>query len=246
MTRLTPLVLSLFPGADLFGRAFEAEGFCVVRGPDVLWGGDVRDFRAPPGRFDGIIGGPPCQTFSSAAFTGTGAVNLIPEFLRIVEEAQPTWAVMENVPGVEAHAPAWEYTRLSDWDCGGNTQRTRLFYFYGLPPAPAPEARPGRGEYSVIATNWKRRTPRQRFVGHEELSAQDAARLQGFPEFANDMRAAWPAELSRRAHQVMCVHLLGNGVPLAMGRYVAQHVRACLEGRYSPVAGLPLFTEAGL
>lgn len=40
------LVLSLFPGADLFGMAFEAEGFCVVTGPDVMFGRDIRDFHA--------------------------------------------------------------------------------------------------------------------------------------------------------------------------------------------------------
>lgn len=35
------LVLSLFPGIGLLDMAFEEEGFCVVRGPDLLWGGDV-------------------------------------------------------------------------------------------------------------------------------------------------------------------------------------------------------------
>ncbi len=35
---MTQLVLSVFPGIDLLGRGFEAEGFCVVRGPDLLWG----------------------------------------------------------------------------------------------------------------------------------------------------------------------------------------------------------------
>jgi DNA (cytosine-5)-methyltransferase 1 len=55
------LVLSLFPGIGLLDRAFKAEGFTVVLGPDVLWGGDIREFRPPAGRFDGIIGGPPCR-----------------------------------------------------------------------------------------------------------------------------------------------------------------------------------------
>jgi hypothetical protein len=35
----------------------EQEGFCVVKGPDVLWGGDIRRFHPLAGRFDGIIGG---------------------------------------------------------------------------------------------------------------------------------------------------------------------------------------------
>ena len=34
-------MLSLFPGIGLLDMAFEEEGFCVVRGPDLLWGGDI-------------------------------------------------------------------------------------------------------------------------------------------------------------------------------------------------------------
>jgi len=54
------LVLSLFPGIGLLDSAFEEVGFCVVRGPDLLWGGDIVRFHPPAGRFDGVIGGPPC------------------------------------------------------------------------------------------------------------------------------------------------------------------------------------------
>ncbi|KKL97808.1 hypothetical protein LCGC14_1830760, partial [marine sediment metagenome] len=61
------MILSLFPGIGLLDRAFEEEGWCVVRGPDVLWGGDVRRFHPPVGRFDGVIGGPPRPTFSRLA-----------------------------------------------------------------------------------------------------------------------------------------------------------------------------------
>lgn len=102
---MNSLVLELFPGISLFGRAFEEAGFCVVRGPDVLWGGDIRAFRPHAGRFDGIIGGPPCQRFSRLANLvehrygpDSLADNLIPEFERVVSEAQPSWFVMENVP----------------------------------------------------------------------------------------------------------------------------------------------------
>ena len=63
------LVLSLFPGIDLLGRGFEDTGFCVVRGPDRLWGGDIRRFFPIPGKFNGIIAGSPCQDFSSARRT---------------------------------------------------------------------------------------------------------------------------------------------------------------------------------
>jgi DNA (cytosine-5)-methyltransferase 1 len=99
-----PLVLSIFPGIDLLGMAFELEGFCVVRGPDVLWGGDIRRFHPPAGVFAGVIGGPPCQAFSRLAIMvrhngyEPKFGNLIPEFERCVGEAAPMWFLMENVP----------------------------------------------------------------------------------------------------------------------------------------------------
>jgi DNA (cytosine-5)-methyltransferase 1 len=97
------MILSLFPGLGLLDMAFESEGFCVVRGPDVIWGGDIRRFHPPAGVFAGIIGGPPCQSFSSLAHLvrANGHEpkfgNLIPEFERCVLEAQPAWFLMENV-----------------------------------------------------------------------------------------------------------------------------------------------------
>lgn len=48
------MILSLFPGIDLLGRAFEEVGYQVVRGPDWLWGGDCRSFHPQPGIFEGI------------------------------------------------------------------------------------------------------------------------------------------------------------------------------------------------
>lgn len=35
---MTDVLLSVFPGVDLLGMAFELEGYCVVRGPDLVWG----------------------------------------------------------------------------------------------------------------------------------------------------------------------------------------------------------------
>jgi DNA (cytosine-5)-methyltransferase 1 len=98
------VILSLFPGIGLLDMAFEQEGFCVVRGPDVLWGGDIRSFHPPAGVFDGVLGGPPCQAFSRLAVMvrhngyEPKFGNLIPEFERCVAEAQPCWFLMENVP----------------------------------------------------------------------------------------------------------------------------------------------------
>jgi len=98
---MNQLVLSLFPGIGLLDMAFEEEGFAVVRGPDVLWGGDIRRFHPPAGKFDGAIGGPPCQAFSEATGINQGRMepreNLIPEFERCVAESLPMWFLMENV-----------------------------------------------------------------------------------------------------------------------------------------------------
>jgi DNA (cytosine-5)-methyltransferase 1 len=139
-----PLVLSLFPGIGLLDMAFEQEGFCIVRGPDLLWGGDIKRFHPPTGKFDGVIGGPPCQMFSplSNLVRARGYEprfgNLIPEFERCVQAAQPSWFVMEEVP--QAPAPVvYPYavraftfcnSALDDGDgFGGEQERVRRFSF---------------------------------------------------------------------------------------------------------------------
>lgn len=104
------MILSCFPGVGLLDMAFEQEGFCVVRGPDVIFGGDIRLFHPPAGKFDGVIGGPPCQAFSQLRHLvkANGCTpkfgNLIPEFERCVLDAAPLWFLMENVP--QAPTPA--------------------------------------------------------------------------------------------------------------------------------------------
>ncbi len=61
------LVLSLFPGIGLLDRAFEEEGFCVVRGPDLLWGGEIRRFHPPRPAAHGPRGRPSGQSGNSNA-----------------------------------------------------------------------------------------------------------------------------------------------------------------------------------
>ncbi len=149
------LVLSLFPGLGLLDRAFEEAGFCVARGPDVLWGGDIRAFHAPPGVFDGLIGGPPCQTFSSLAnlVRANGHEprfgNLIPEFERCVAEAQPRWFLMENVPA--APVPAVNSYGMTDFvicnsaiggeDGFGQEQERKRRFSFGVRGRQAPDLR---------------------------------------------------------------------------------------------------------
>lgn len=151
------LVLSLFPGIGLLDMAFEAEGFCVVAGPDVCWGRDIRNFHPPSDRFDGVVGGPPCQPFSPLVhlIRANGYEpkhgNLIPEYERVVAEAAPQWFVMEEspfapVPAVPGYAVSDFVLDNSTLDAGvgmGLPQMRKRRFSFGL-----------RGERAVDLRRW--------------------------------------------------------------------------------------------
>jgi len=218
--RSARLVLSLFPGIDLFGRGFELEGFCIVRGPDTLWGGDVRRFHAPEGRFEGIIGGSPCQDFSRARRTpptGEG-VELLGEFLRIVGEAAPDWFLLENVPSVPTikHA-AYRMQRLDvrGSEVGIAQRRLRHFQFgsrLGLSLC-FPRPRLDKGNETTAMASEGRRKGRR--------SWEKFCELQGLPpDF--DLPGFTIAEKYKA---------VGNGVPVPMARRLAGAIR---DGLRSP------------
>lgn len=240
------LILSLFPGADLLGRAFVALGACVVQAGDIMQGHDIREFHALPGRFDGIIGGPPCQIFSKlTALNGTLAENMIPDFLRVVEEARPRWAVMENVPTARKHGPEWDRVLLSDWDCGGLTQRKRLFWFYGMTAPDQPSRREGKGAWAVMASSWKGRTGKKNGGTkgvHRILQPQEAARLQGYPGLEAVIMRHQPGGVSESGRRCLAIHMLGNGVPRAMAAYVAHYI-ANSQINFASGRGLVHFTQ---
>ena len=127
------LVLSLFPGIDLLGRGFTAAGFCVVKGPDIMWDEKIEDFVGATG-FAGVIGGPPCVNYSDAnrnRNTDEGD-RLVRHFLRIVQECDPTWWVMENVRNVpDVKLQGYQVQRLDVIDIafGGTQRRLRHIQF---------------------------------------------------------------------------------------------------------------------
>ena len=150
-----PLILSIFPGGGLLDYAFEAEGFTIVRGPDPLWGGDIRRFHPPAGRFDGVIGGDPCQSHSKLAHL-VRAKGLEPsfpdltgEYQRVVEQAQPSWFLRENVPQAPDLEPAGydvgsfllDNSMLDSGDGWGNEQMRRRRFWFGVREGAAPELR---------------------------------------------------------------------------------------------------------
>ncbi len=237
------LVLSLFPGIGLLDMAFEQEGFCVVRGPDVLWGGDIRRFHPPAGKFDGVIGGPPCQCFSELAklvkHNGDEPRfgNLIPEFERCISEAEPDWFLMENVENAPVpDCPGWAvwFKTFLDFELGGITQRRRRFSFgvigheeialnvehkfrraaYPIPyPAVVCDARQGSTGGRIRAND-----AGSGMAPHEgkSLSVEEMARRQGLSE---DFLKYAPFTAAGKKG---CI---GNGVPLPMGRAIAKAVK---------------------
>lgn len=252
---MSGLVLSLFPGIGLLDMAFEEAGFCVVRGPDLLWGGDVHCFHPPAGRFDGVIGGPPCQAFSRFRYlvpnAGSRHGNMIPEFERCVGESRPSWWLMENVPDAPGPKIAGYLTTsriLNNRWFGEEQQRTRRFSFgsaNGSPlalnfatfdsPAYAPAvtsslrkvpvAIGGSGKVKRTKTaDGKRPGPNT----GPRAALGDMLRLQGLPEDFFDADCPFTVTAQRK--------MIGNGVPLAMGRAVAQAVLKAINGPFRVAA----------
>ena len=203
------LVLSLFPGVGLLDRAFEDAGFCVVRGPDLLWGGDVRRFHPPAGCWFGVIGGPPCQDFSSARRsdpTGNG-LAMLGEFSRVVREAEPEWWLCENVatvPDLRIEGYGWQRLDINQaWYANISRLRHVQFGARGSQTLQVPRGTLGATcEPCVMACDGR--------------PFHIVRALQGLPnsfELPGFTRTA-------------AVAAVGNGVPLAMGRVLAEAVLA--------------------
>ena len=114
---MTYSVLSLFSGGGGLDLGFEQAGFviraCVDSDPEscetLRWNRpsldvyelDIGSFEIPP-EVDVVIGGPPCQGFSTA---GKGDPNdprnfLWQEYLRVVKAVAPRAVLLENVAGM--------------------------------------------------------------------------------------------------------------------------------------------------
>src|SRR5947209_7367745 len=114
-----PTVIDLFAGAGLFGFAFEQEGFQITQSVErdrvaatthalnLRSNIDVRDITCvrPEGRCDVLIGGPPCQGFSTLGKRREDDPRnrLCLEIARWAKTLRPSIVVVENVaPFVDA------------------------------------------------------------------------------------------------------------------------------------------------
>lgn len=123
MNHVKPTVVDLFAGAGLFGHAFEREGFEVVRAVEIDRVAaathranmpcrvDVADIRTikPEGHCDVLIGGPPCQGFSTLGKRRSDDPRnfLCMEIARWARRLQPNVVVIENVAAF-VQSPAHE------------------------------------------------------------------------------------------------------------------------------------------
>jgi DNA (cytosine-5)-methyltransferase 1 len=214
---VSDLVLSLFPGIGLLDRAFEEAGFCVVRGPDLLWGGDIRAFVPPAGHFTGIIGGPPCQDFSGLRRcdpTGYG-LDMLAEFARCVTIAAPEWWLLENVARVPTvtELPGQVFAQLGhnyitqrlDINQGWYCDVTRLRHI---------QVGSKSGRLLNIAPGRVTGTKQGAAVANDDRPFAELCRLQGLPD-GFDLPPFLASEKKRA---------VGNGVPLVLGRVLAQAV----------------------
>lgn len=207
------LILSLFTGVGLLDRAFREAGFVVVSAGDLIYGQDIRHFKGMKGKFDGIIGGSPCQIFSDANRDRLVDENhygfqMIDEYKRIVNECDSSWYLFENVRNApNVLIDGYEHQRI-DINQGWyeNINRLRHIQF-------------GHKEGKKIF--WHRGvTVRQQqscALASDNRPFKELVKLQGL-EDDFDL-----PDFTVRGKK----KLVGNGVPLSMGRIIANSVRDC-------------------
>jgi site-specific DNA-cytosine methylase len=219
-----PKVIDLFAGAGGFSLGATRAGFAVAAAIDLdpyafethtvnfpkcnhdrrnvkkLSGDQLRDIAGINGqRVDGLIGGPPCQGFSTMGWRRKNDARnkLFYHFFRLVSEVKPLFFVVENVPGIldekydvkrfadkaevsgflaTKHTPevAERFDRLEPGKMDAISKFPRLKWDGTCPTLRAGTAS-DRGSYQAARPIHPSR-PRV-------ITTREAARLQGFPDW---------------------------------------------------------------
>ncbi len=140
-------IISLFSGCGGLDLGFEKAGFNVVVANEFdknIWKtfkvnhpntklieGDIRNIKEEdlPDNVDGIIGGPPCQSWSEAGSLkgiDDDRGKLFYEYIRILKNKQPKFFLAENVSGMLAdrHSEAVNNILQMFKECGYNVSLT--------------------------------------------------------------------------------------------------------------------------
>lgn len=206
------LILSIFPGIDLLGKGFEKQGACIVQAQDKIMGGDIVNFHPPAGRFDGLIGGSPCQDYSRLNRNPSNNSNLmLDEYKRVVVESSPYWFLHENVVGVpEFEIDGYHVQRfVLDLAWFSNFSRRRVFTFgckdnIKLNPI-----------YKVNSD-----TSGTAVVGGDSRSYDACCQIQGLNE---------PLDLPFLTKSAK-KQVVANAVPLQISSYISQLINLTLYG----------------
>ena len=149
-------LISLFSGAGGLDLGFEKAGFNISMANEYdkgIWAtyeanhsaplikGDIRNIKDTdfPNEIDGIIGGPPCQSWSEAGSLrgiNDSRGQLFFDYIRILKNKQPKFFIAENVSGMLAsrHSEAVKNIIQQFEDCGYNLTLTLVNAAdYGVP-----------------------------------------------------------------------------------------------------------------
>lgn len=149
-------LISLFSGAGGLDLGFEKAGFNISMANEYdkgIWAtyeanhaaplikGDIRNIKDDdfPNEIDGIIGGPPCQSWSEAGSLrgiNDSRGQLFFDYIRILKNKQPKFFLAENVSGMLAsrHSEAVKNIIQQFEDCGYNLTLTLVNAAdYGVP-----------------------------------------------------------------------------------------------------------------
>lgn len=215
------LVLSVFSGIDILGRGFKETGFCVVSAGDILFGQDIREFKSIAGRFDGIVGGSPCQDFSRARRTPpTGyGLEMIEQFKRVVIESRPKWFLLENVPcvpNIEIEGYQIQRFDLNANEAGSQQNRLRHFQFGsldGLVLSIKRERLTHGGTRTVTASEGRQKDRR---------GIEDVCMLQGLEkDFYKKLKVF---------HKSGIYTVIGNAVNLNVSKRIAETIKTTTDG----------------
>jgi len=225
------LTLSTFSGVGLLDQAFREKGFCVVSAGDLITGQDIRHFKGIKGKFELGIGGSPCPDFSGLKREkGTYSLEMVYEYLRVMAECEPKYFLHENVKGVPT---------LSD--------------LIDAPDSPLSEENRAilkTYSYQRIDVNqgWYSDTSRLR---HIQFASKDGVYLDIPRGNMNGVKNSCALASDDRSFRELCYlqglsdtydlpdfnmagkkRAVGNGVPLVLGRVLADAVKSATGGSH--------------
>lgn len=142
-------VLDLFCGAGGMSSGFQSAGHEIILGIDMngpaletfafnhpgskVIETDIKDINSLP-KSDIVIGGPPCPEFSTAKPNRDPkkGMELVNEYLRIVDLVSPKYWIMENVRGIRKHIGYDRFKTITILNCANfGVPQTRIRCFAG-------------------------------------------------------------------------------------------------------------------